>query len=153
MDWFRQHLWEAWLGVAILLGVAEMFSLDLILIMLAVGAGVGMVAAMLGLAFPLQVVAALVASVAMLAAVRPSAVRRLRQGPSLEVGHGKLVGEHGLVTETISAHQAGRIKLAGEIWSAKAYGDAGLIAPGETVVVLQITGATAVVLPVGSLEV
>ena len=35
-DWLREHMWEAWLGLAILLGVAEMFSLDLILLMLAV---------------------------------------------------------------------------------------------------------------------
>ncbi len=36
-------LWEIWLGLAIVLGVAELFSLDLILLMLAVGAVVGIV--------------------------------------------------------------------------------------------------------------
>ena len=45
MDWIRDHLWETWLALAIALGVAEMFSLDLILAMLAAGAVVGMVAA------------------------------------------------------------------------------------------------------------
>jgi membrane protein implicated in regulation of membrane protease activity len=152
MDWLRDNLWQAWLGVAILLGVAEMFSLDLILIMLAIGAGVGMLAAMLELPIAVQVLAASGASVAMLGLVRPSAVRRLRQGPSLELGHGKLVGQRAIVTESISTHQVGRIKLAGEIWSAQAYDEHVTIGPGETVEVLQIKGATAVVLPVPSLE-
>ena len=31
MDWLRDHAWETWLGLAIVLGVAEMFSLDLVL--------------------------------------------------------------------------------------------------------------------------
>ncbi len=152
MEWFRDHAWETWLGLAILLGIAEMFSLDLILIMLAGGAVVGMLAAMLGLDFPVQVLLAAGASVAMLGVVRPSAVKRMRQFPTLEQGHTKLVGERGLVIEKISTHQVGRIKLGGEIWTAKAYDETVSIGPGETVEVLQIKGATAVVLPIPSLE-
>ena len=87
----------------------------------------------------------------MLAVVRPTAVRRLRVGPSLEQGHTKLIGTRALVTEAISTHQVGRIKLAGEVWSAQAYDDSLTIQPGETVEVLQIKGATAVVHPVGEL--
>ena len=151
MEWFRDHLWETWLGVGILLGVAELFSLDLILLMLAVGSGVGMLAAIVDLGFPAQVLLAAGASVAMLAVVRPTAVRRLRVGPSLEQGHTKLIGTRALVTEAISTHQVGRIKLAGEVWSAQAYDDSLTIQPGETVEVLQIKGATAVVHPVGEL--
>lgn len=151
MEWFRDHLWETWLGVGILLGVAEMFSLDLILLMLAVGSGVGMLAAMVGLPFEAQVLMAAGASVAMLAFVRPTVVRRLRVGPSLEQGHTKLIGERALVIEAISTHKIGRVKLAGEVWSAQAYDDSLTIEPGETVEVLQIKGATAVVHPVGEL--
>lgn len=151
MEWFSEHLWETWLGVGILLGVAELFSLDLILLMLAVGSGVGMLAAIVDLGFPAQVLLAAGASVAMLAVVRPIAVRRLRVGPSLEQGHTKLIGTRALVTEAISTHQVGRIKLAGEVWSAQAYDDSLTIQPGETVEVLQIKGATAVVHPVGEL--
>ena len=47
MDWIRDHLWETWLALSIALGVAEMFSLDLILAMLAAGAVIGMVAALI----------------------------------------------------------------------------------------------------------
>ena len=44
MEWFSEHAWQAWLGLAIVLGAAEMLTLDLLLLMFAVGAVVGMVA-------------------------------------------------------------------------------------------------------------
>ena len=55
MEWFTEHLWQTWLGIAIVLGMAEMFSLDLILAMLAAGAVVGMLAAVLALPLSAQV--------------------------------------------------------------------------------------------------
>ena len=152
MEWFRDHAWETWLGLSIVLGVAEMFSLDLILIMLAAGALVGMVAAVLGLPVALQILAASAASVAALAVVRPSMVKRFHGGPELSLGHGKLVGRQGIVTEDISGLAAGRIKLAGEFWTAEPYDETTKIAAGETVEVLAIRGATAVVHPVARLE-
>ncbi|WP_426244442.1 NfeD family protein [Nocardioides sp. LHG3406-4] len=152
MEWLREHAWETWLGLAILLGVAEMFSLDLILIMLATGALVGMVAAVLDLHVAVQILAAAAASLAALALVRPTMVKRLHGGPELSLGHGKLVGRQGIVTEDISGLAAGRIKLAGEFWTAEPYDDTTSIPAGETVEVLEIRGATAVVHPVARLE-
>ena len=152
MDWIREHLWETWLALSIALGVAEMFSLDLILAMLALGAVVGMIAALIDLPVAVQVIGALGASVAMLAFVRPAFVKRLHSGPELSLGHGKLVGTRGMVTQEITGLAAGRIKVGGEIWSALPYDEHLRIAPGETVEILQIKGATAYVHPVGTLE-
>ncbi len=152
MDWLRDHLWESWLALSIALGLAEMFSLDLILAMLAAGAVIGMVAAIIGLPVVVQVLAALAASVAMLAFVRPAFVKRLHAGPELSLGHGKLVGTRGLVTEEITGLAPGRIKVGGDVWSALPYDENLRIAPGETVEILQIKGATAYVHPVATLE-
>ncbi len=152
MEWLRDHAWETWLGLVIVLGLAEMFSLDLILIMLAAGAAVGMVAAILDLPVAVQILAASAASVAALATVRPTMVKRLHGGPELSLGHGKLIGRQGVVTEDISGLAAGRIKLAGEVWTAEPYDDTTSIPAGETVEVLEIRGATAVVHPVARLE-
>lgn len=152
MDWIRDHLWETWLALSIGLGVAEMFSLDLILAMLAAGAVIGMVAALLGLPVFVQILAALAASTAMLAFVRPAFVKRLHGGPELSLGHGKLVGTRGLVTEEITGLAPGRIRAGGEIWTALPYDEHLRIAPGETVEILQIKGATAYVHPVATLE-
>ena len=152
MDWLRDHTWEAWLGASILLGVAEIIGFDLILLMLALGALAGMVAALVGLPVVAQVLVASAASVAALALVRPSIVRRLHGGPDLKVGHVKLVGQQGLVTETVSSMAPGRIKLSGEVWSAVPYDERLTIEPGSTVEVLEIRGATAYVHPVATLE-
>jgi membrane protein implicated in regulation of membrane protease activity len=152
MDWIRDHLWETWLALSIGLGLAEMFSLDLILAMLAAGAVIGMVAALLGLPVFVQILAALAASTAMLAFVRPAFAKRLHGGPELALGHGKLIGTRGLVTEEITGLAPGRIKAGGEIWTALPYDENVRIAPGETVEIFEIRGATAYVHPVGTLE-
>lgn len=152
MEWLKDHLWETWLMLAILLGVAEMFSLDLILAMLAAGALAGMVADLAGLALPLQVLVAAASSVAMLGLVRPSMAKRLHHGPELQLGHGKLVGTQGIVVEQITGTQVGRVRLGGEEWTASPYDEHLTITPGETVEVLEIRGATAYVHPVPQLE-
>lgn len=152
MDWIRDHLWETWLALSIALGVAEMFSLDLILAMLAAGAVIGMVAALIGLPVFVQILAALATSVAMLALVRPAFAKRLHGGPELSLGHGKLVGTRCLVTQDITGLTPGRITAAGETWTALPYDESLKITAGETVEILQIKGATAYVHPVASLE-
>jgi membrane protein implicated in regulation of membrane protease activity len=152
MDWIGNHLAALWLGLAILLGVAELASMDLILLMLAVGALVGMVLAVIGAPFVLQALVAAGVSIACLALVRPSLVKRLHSGPDLQLGHGKLVGAQGVVTEKITGLQTGRIKLGGEFWTASPYDDTVSMEPGETVEVLEIKGATAFVHPVPRLE-
>ena len=143
--------WQAWLALAIALGVGEMFTLDLVLGMLAVGAIVGMVGALAFLPVLVQVLIAIGASVAMLALVRPGMVKRLHAGPDLKQGHEKLVGKQGLVVEEISVH-GGQVKIAGEIWSARPYDDESVIAPGAKVDVFGIEGAMALVHEIPQLE-
>jgi len=152
MDWLSEHLAGVFLGLAIVFGIAEMFSLDLVLLMLALGALVGMVAALLGAPGAVAAIAAAAASVACLALVRPKLVKRLHTGPELSLGHGKLVGRQGIVTERITGLEAGQIKLAGEIWTARPYDETLAIEPGATVEVLEIRGATAYVHPVPSID-
>jgi len=152
MDWFREHAWESWLALSILLGLGELASMDLILLMLAGGALVGFLAAVLGLPVVIQVVGASVAALAALALVRPTMARKLQGGPELRLGHGKLVGKQGVCTQRITGLEPGRIKLAGEIWTAEPYDETVTIEPGQVVDVLQIRGATAVVHPVPQIE-
>jgi membrane protein implicated in regulation of membrane protease activity len=154
MDWdsMSEHLWAGWLGLSILLGAAELVSLDLVLAMLAVGALAGMVSAALGAAVIIQVLIAAGASVAMLAFVRPSLIAKLHSGPELRLGHGKLVGQQGTVTVRITGLQTGQIKLAGEIWTAAPYDENNTIEPGAVVEVFEIRGATAYVHPMPTLE-
>lgn len=148
-DWLQA--WQVWLGLGITLGLAEMMSLDLVLLMLGAGALVGMAAALVGLPFAVQILAAVGASVAMLALVRPSLVKRFHGGPELTLGHAALVGKQGIVVDEVTS-QGGQIRIGGELWSARPYDDTRVIAPGVTVDVFEIRGATAYVHEVPSLE-
>jgi membrane protein implicated in regulation of membrane protease activity len=143
--------WQAWLALSIALGVAEVFSLDLVLLMLAAGGVVGMLAALLGAPLVLQVLLAIAASVAMLAVVRPSVVRRLHTGPELRLGHQALVGRQAIVVDEVSVH-GGQVRIGGELWTARPFDETEVIEPGATVDVFEIKGATALVHRVPAIE-
>lgn len=147
-EWLQD--WQAWLALSIALGVAELFSLDLMLLMLASGALVGMVAGLIGLPVAVQVLAAVGASVGMLALVRPNIVTKLQSGPELRLGHQALVGRQGIVVDEVSA-QGGQVRIGGEMWTARPYDDTAVIEAGEAVDVFEIRGATAMVHKVPSL--
>ncbi len=152
LDWMRDHAWQSWLTLALALGVVELVSLDLIMIMLASGAVTGMLAALLGAPFLAQFLIAIATAVAMLVVVRPAAKRRLFHAPDLTLGHSKLLGVQGMVTEEITPLAPGRVKVAGEVWTAEPYDETLTIAVGQAVEVLEIRGATALVHPVAQLE-
>ncbi len=152
MDWLSDHQWAGWLGLAIALGVVELLSLDLVFLMLALGTLAGMTAALLGAPFLLAALVAAGASAASLVLVRPALVKRLHSGPELTLGHDRLVGQRAVCTERITGLEVGRVRLAGETWTAAAYDDTLTIEPGETVEVFQIKGATAYVHPLPAIE-
>lgn len=152
MDWLSENAWAVWLGLAAFLGIAELMSLDLVLVMLAVGAAGGAVTAAAGGPLLLQLIVAALVSVAMLWLVRPSLVARLHQGPELRLGHSKLVGQRATVTQRMTGLAPGQVRLSGEIWTAAPYDEHIVIEPGQTVEVLEIRGATAYVHPVPELE-
>lgn len=143
-DWLADNAWVAWIITALVLGGVEIATLDLVFLMLAAGALAGAASAALGLGLLLQVVVAAVTAVAMLGVVRPVALRHLRTPVETRTGVAALVGRQAVVLERIDAG-GGRVKLAGEVWSARSFDPHQAIEPGRTVDVVQIEGATAVV--------
>jgi membrane protein implicated in regulation of membrane protease activity len=144
VDGFGGYDWVAWLGLAVVLGIIEVTSLYLVFAMLAVGALAG---AATGLATDnalLQVLVALVVAVGMLFVVRPIALRHLRTPHAIRTGTDALVGERGVVLEVVDG-EGGRVKLKGEVWSARSFDPGRSIEAGHHVEVVQIDGATAVV--------
>jgi membrane protein implicated in regulation of membrane protease activity len=148
MDWLSDHVWESWLALAVVFGVLELLSLDLFLAMLAGGAIVGAVTALVGGPVALQVVLALVSSVALLGVIRPNVVRRLHSGPDLRTGAEALIGKRATVLRELAHGTPGRVKIGGEEWTAEPYDEDDRIEAGEVVDVVQIKGATALVLRV-----
>lgn len=137
--------WLWWVGGALLLGIAEMISLDLIFLMLAGGAIAGAVANALGASVPVQIVVAAGTAVVLLFALRPWLLRHLRTRTTLvETNAAALVGRTAVVV-TPTTEAGGRVKLAGEVWSARAGQEGAVFPAGAEVRVSRIDGATAVV--------
>lgn len=151
MEWLQDNAWAAWLGISLLLGSAELLSLEFTLLMLAVGALAGAASAGLGAPLVLQALVAALVSAGLLAFVRPSVVKRLHSGPELRTGTAAIVGTEGFALSEVSA-SAGQVKLGGEIWTARPYDDHAVIGEGAKVQVLEIRGATAMVVEVPQLE-
>ena len=137
--------WLAWLVAALLLGVLELLSGGtLVLIMLAGGAVAGGITSAITDNTFLPWIVFTIVSVGLLVVVRPVGARHSREPLALRSGVDRLLGEDAEVIAEVSAHD-GRVKLNGEVWSARAFDGVTTFAPGQVVQVLQIDGATALV--------
>lgn len=136
--------WVIWTLVAVALAVGEIFTLSFFLAPVAVAAVLAAAVAFAGGGVELQVAVFVLASLASLAFIRPIVKRHLHMPPQLRTGTAALVGSTAVVLERVDGHD-GRIRLSGEVWSARAYDETQAHEPGERVTVLEIQGATALV--------
>ncbi|MGW1958203.1 NfeD family protein [Streptomyces sp. NPDC001920] len=138
--------WVWWLIGAAALGIGLVITAMPELGMLAVGAvAAALVAGVLGGEAVAQVVSFVVVSTALIAVVRPIANRHRAQRPQLATGIDALKGRRAVVLERVDA-SGGRIKLAGEVWSARSLDTDRAYEVGEEVDVVDIEGATAIVM-------
>ena len=138
--------WLLWLIVAVILGVAEIFTLTLALGLLAVAALVAALVAGLGGGLLAQVLAFTFAGVLGLVVVRPIARRQMSTPPLTREGTDALVGRTAVVVREVTG-QRGLVRLAGDEWSARSYDESLTIPEGTSVEVMEIDGARAVVYP------
>ena len=138
--------WYWWVVAALGLALAEITTVNLVFIMLAVGALGGALAALVTDSFLAQALVAAAVSLLMLGVVRPVAMRHLRQPIETRTGTAALVGRTAVVLERVDS-QDGRVKIGGEVWSARSYDPGSVLEPGTAVAVVRIDGATAVVYP------
>ncbi|MEU2782426.1 MULTISPECIES: NfeD family protein [Streptomyces] len=138
--------WVWWLIGAAALGIGLVITAMPELGMLAVGAvAAALVAGFFGGDAVAQVVAFVIVSTALIAVVRPIANRHRAQRPQLATGIDALKGKQAVVLERVDA-SGGRIKLAGEVWSARALDTGRAYEVGQEVDVVDIEGATAIVM-------
>jgi membrane protein implicated in regulation of membrane protease activity len=134
-----------WLVFALGLAGAEALTGDMFLLMLSGGALAAAGSSWL-LDLPLWADGAvfLIVSVLLLAVVRPTLRRKLTAGKGLPEPVKALEGKPALVLGRVSQHD-GQVKLDGEVWTARPYNDNDVYEPGDSVTVMHIDGATAVV--------
>ncbi len=134
-----------WLIAGVLLAIAELFTLDFVLIMIAAGAFAAAAAGLAHVPVPLQVVIFAAVSALGLVAVRPMIKKRLHRGAEHHrMGVDAIEGSEATVIEEV-AEGRGMVKIGGELWSARPYDVQQVIGTGTTVKVIEVKGATALV--------
>lgn len=136
--------WVLWLIAAVVLAVGEMLTLSFFLAPFAAGAVAAAIVDGVGGGGALTLAAFLIVSVVSLAMLRPLARAHMRTPPHLRTGTAALIGTGALVRERVHRH-GGTVLLEGEVWSARPFHDEDAFDAGTTVSVVEIRGATAVV--------
>ncbi|RNI19469.1 NfeD family protein [Flexivirga caeni] len=133
-----------WFAGGVLLAAAEALSGDFVLLMLGGGALAAALAAWLGAPLWLTGVIFAIVSVGLVLGVRPTIKRHLMRSPGTRMGVEALRGKEATVVAAFG-NTGGQIRLSGEIWSARPADEDDTFRTGETVIVQDIDGATAVV--------
>ena len=136
--------WVIWMVSAGVLAVGEIFTLSLFLGPVAIAAALAGLAALAGAGVAVALIVFTLAAAGSLLVLRPIARRHLHTPNRLRTGAAALVGSSATVLERVDG-AGGQIRLAGEVWSARAFDDDEVLEPGARVEVLEIRGATALV--------
>lgn len=140
-------IWVVWVIAAAALGAGEMHTGGFFLGPFAIGALTAALLSVAGLGTAVSVVAFLVVSLVVLGMLRPLARRNRRLPPAVRTGAAALVGRNAVVLERIANREGiGCVKIDGEVWTARSYDEDEVIVPGEQVQVVEIRGATAMVM-------
>jgi len=133
-----------WLIGGIALIAAEVLSGDFFLLMVGVGALSGAVTDFISGNTILATVVFAVISIGLVTFARPWLKRRMH-GELIHTNADALIGRKAVAVSAVT-QQGGQVKLDGDVWSARAFDDKKTISPGDEVTIVEISGATAVVL-------
>ncbi|MFL5841980.1 MAG: NfeD family protein [Thermoleophilaceae bacterium] len=136
--------WVAWAIAAAVLAAGEAATATLVLGPLALAAAAAAIVAAAGAGVAIQAAAFVLGSVAALGILRPIARSHLKLPPHMRTGASALIGTTATVLEEVD-RDGGRVKIGGEVWSARSYDQDEVMEPGDHVEVLKIEGATALV--------
>ncbi|MBV9195080.1 MAG: NfeD family protein [Solirubrobacterales bacterium] len=139
--------WLLWVLAACVFGIGEMVATSFFLAPFALGAAVAAVLDAVGAGGLPAWLAFVAVSVLTLVVLRPIAVAHMRAGPQLRTGAAALIGKQATVLETISNRDGeGCVRIDGEVWTARAFDEDRVIERGARVEVVEIKGATALVM-------
>jgi membrane protein implicated in regulation of membrane protease activity len=143
MDW-----WILWLVAACILGIGEMHQGGFYLLPFAIGAALAGGVSLLGVGTLLTAIMFVASSAVVLGALRPIARRHRQLPPAIRTGAAALVGKRATVLERIANDEGvGCVRIeGGEVWTARSYDEDEVIDAGERVEVVEIRGATALVM-------
>jgi membrane protein implicated in regulation of membrane protease activity len=133
-----------WFIGGIVLVAAEILAGDFFLLMLGMGALVAAISELLFANVLISLAVFAVSSIGLVTFARPW-LRAKFHGPLVPDNVRALIGGTATVLSTVD-DTGGQVKLNGEVWSARAFDERQVIEPGTSVTVIEIAGATAIVL-------
>jgi membrane protein implicated in regulation of membrane protease activity len=141
-------LWVVWVIAAAGFGIAELhFATGFFLAPFAIGAALAAITDVAGAGDAASLIVFIVASLLALVLLRPLARRHLQTPPQIRTGTAALIGRQAIVLERIANREGvGCVKIDGEVWTARSLDEDHVIERGEWVQVVDIKGATALVI-------
>lgn len=132
-----------WLIGGIVLIAAEVLSGDFFLLMVGVGGLTGALAEWLFGNTLVTVAVFAISSIGLVTFARPWLKKRFH-GALVPDNVQALIGSKATTLSTVDQN-GGQVKLSGEVWTARSFDDNQVIEPGTPVTVVDISGATAIV--------
>ena len=137
-----------WIVILIVCLVIEIISLGLTTIWFSGGALIAAVAAMFDVPIPVQVILFLVVSILLFYFTRPIALKYFNN-KRVKTNVDSLIGAHAKVLSSINnVEGSGKVMVNGQEWSARSDDEKNVIAEGQMVEILSVTGVKLVVRPV-----
>jgi membrane protein implicated in regulation of membrane protease activity len=138
--------WLVWVIVAVALAIGEIFTPGLFFLgPVALAAAAAAVAAAVGAGSVLSLIVFIVGALASLLVLRPIARSHVHMPAISRTGTAALVGRQAVVTRRIGP-AGGRVRIGGEEWTARAFLEGEAFEEGQAVEVVEIQGATALVI-------
>ncbi len=120
IEYMSANLWQAWVFVAVICLIIELFTVGFFMACFAVGALFAIVVSFFCGLYG-QLLAFIVASGISIFLVRPMALKYLRrEGGDCKTNADALIGRNGVVSRTIEAGGYGRVVVGGDDWKAEA---------------------------------
>lgn len=132
-----------WTIILVISVIVEAITVDLVSIWFSIGAIGALICEALGLNQMTQIVVFTIISILCILVSRPLSKKYLRKN-TIKTNLDRVIGQHCLVTETITADTKGEVKVMGNLWSASSL-DNTTIEAGQYAEVVSIEGAHVVV--------
>lgn len=110
--------WLIWLSAGIILAILEVFTPGFFIVGIGVSMAITALFSAMGLPFWVQLLVCGVMILIFFLLVRPL-VMKIPHSDGKKTGTAALMGEEGIVVETITRIEGGRVKVGGEVWKAK----------------------------------
>lgn len=134
-----------WFAGAVVLSIAEALGGEFVLLMLGGGALAAAGVSILTDALWIQLLVFSLVSVALVVGARPALLRKFHQPSAIKSNMDAVIGSEATVISTVDAG-GGQVKIGGEVWSAMGVDGHRPLPPGTSVTVVEVRGATAVVI-------